>query len=106
MSGISASLSGLQTSALSVAVASQNVANVNSVDFKARRLEQQTLADGGVQATGVQESQAPANSARGSNVDLATEAVSLSTDKVTYESNLQFLQAQTAMLGMAMDMKA
>lgn len=106
MSAISASLSGLQTSALSVAVASQNVANANSADFQAKRLVQQTAADGGVQPAALRASQEPPTTPGGSNVDLATEAVGLGTDKVTYEANLQVLQSQNAILGMAMDMKA
>ena len=105
MSGISASQSGLQTSALSMAVAAQNVANANNPGFKARRLDQETTAQGDVRATAVQDSQ-EAVVPGGSNVDLAREAVGFTGAKVTYEANLRFLQSQDALLGMAMDMKA
>jgi flagellar basal-body rod protein FlgC len=105
MNAITASLSGMQTAALSTAVTANNVANANTAGYKAKRLDQETTPDGGVRPSVVQESQEPA-SAGTSNVDLAAEAVNLKVDKTTYDANLQFMQIQSSMLGLAMDMKA
>lgn len=105
MNGMSASLSGLQASALSVAVASHNIGNAAANEFQARRLDQASLPQGGVEPEAIRESQEPPPS-EGNNVNLANEAVDLKTDKLTYEANLQFLQIQSAMLGTALDMKA
>ena len=72
-------------------------------DFRARRMEQEYLR----QDPTVAENQAPEGpeGPEGSG-DLATQAMAMKTDKVTYEANLQFMQLQNAMLGTAIDMKA
>ena len=105
MDGISASASGMQAAAQSMAVSSNNVANVNTPNYRARRLDLEDVYDRGVQPAAVEESEdTPAPG--GSNVELASEAVDQKADKITYGANLQFLSAQSAMLGSAMDMKA
>ena len=105
MDGIAASLSGVRTAALSVAVTGNNVANVNTPEFRARRLEQQDQAQGGVRPSGLRESQ-EATVPGGSNVDLATEAVALKTDSLSYAANLKFLKVQDDLLGSVLDMKS
>jgi len=105
VSGIGASLSGVQTSAQGVALSANNVANLNSDGYRARSLVQQTLPQGGVTGAAVQESQAALNPG-GSNVDLATEAVSLDTQGGAYQANLKVLQVQNQLLGTALDLKA
>ncbi|BDU76357.1 flagellar basal body rod C-terminal domain-containing protein [Mesoterricola sediminis] len=105
MSAISAAISGVGVGSQGVAVAAGNVANLNSDGYRARRLQQADLAQGGVRATGLTESQEPL-APGGSNVDLATEAVALKTDGVAYKANLKVIQAEQEMLGTALDMKA
>jgi flagellar hook protein FlgE len=105
MDGISASLSGVRTAAQAVAVTSNNVANLNTPDFRAKRLDQQDLPQGGVRPAQIQASQdTPVPG--GSNVDLATEAVNLKTEGLSYQANLKFLKVQDDLLGAALDMKA
>lgn len=105
MDGISASASGLAVTAQSIALTSNNVANVNTDGYKSRSLRQQDLPQGGVQATGVQTSQDPLNPG-GSNVDLATQAVNLNTQGAGYQADLKFMQVQQNVLGTALDLKA
>ncbi len=105
MDGISTGLSGMAVSAQSVAVSARNVANLNTPGYQAEVLRQADVEPGGVRATGIQESQEPANPG-GSNVDLATEAVNLDTAGLTYQANLKFMQVQQNLVGAALDMKA
>jgi flagellar basal-body rod protein FlgC len=105
MDGISAAVSGASVSVQSVALSANNVANLNTDGYKAKSLQQEDLQQGGVRATGVRESQAPTNPG-GSNVDLATEAVSLDTQGISYQADLKFLQVQQNLLGTALDLKA
>ena len=105
MDGVSASLSGVQTAAQGVALAANNVANLNSAGYRARSLVQEALPQGGVAGVAVRRSQEPLEPG-GSNVDLATEAVSLDTQGVAYQANLKFLEVQNKMLGSALDLKA
>jgi flagellar basal-body rod protein FlgC len=105
MDGISASVSGAQTAAQGVAVAANNIANLNTPGYQARSLDQQALPQGGVVGDAVQQSQA-ALSPGGSNVDLATEAVNTDTQGAGYQADLKALQVQNHMLGTALDLKA
>lgn len=105
MDGISTGLSGVAVAGQSVAVSARNVANLNTPGYQAESLRQADLEPGGVRATGIQESREPAGS-EGSNVDLATEAVNLDTQGLTYQANLKFMQVQQNLLGAALDMKA
>lgn len=105
MDGIAASLSGIRTSAQAVGVASNNIANVNTPGYKAQELQQRDLPQGGVEASGIRESQeAPREG--GSNVDLASEVVNLKTDAIGYQANLKFLKVQDLILGATLDMRA
>ena len=105
MDGISASLSGINVAAQAYALSANNIANVTTNGYTAQALQQQAVQGGGVAATGVQASQAPA-SPGGSNVDLATEAVNQTTQGGTYQANLKFMEVQQNLLGSALDMKA
>jgi flagellar basal-body rod protein FlgC len=105
MDGVSAAVSGVNVAAQSVALSANNVANVNTDGYRAKTLQQQEQEQGGVRASGVQASQEPLTPG-GSNVDLATEAVNLDTQGVTYQANLKFLQVQQNLLGAALDLKA
>lgn len=105
MSALSAAISGVGTASQGVSLAAGNVANVNSENYRAQRLQREELPEGGVRGSGVQESAEPAVPG-GSNVDLAAEAVALKTESVAYQANLKVVQAQQDMIGTALDMKA
>ena len=105
MDGISASMSGVNVAAQSIALSSNNVANINTDGYKAKSLQQQALPQGGVEASAVRESQQPTSSG-GSNVDLATEAVNLKTEGIGYQADLKFMQVQQKLLGTALDLQA
>ena len=105
MNGIAASTSGMVTAGQGLAVAANNVANVNTAGYQAKRLDQETQSQGGVRASGLTASQAPTTPG-GSNVDLATEAISAQTDSFSYQANLKFLSVQNDILGSTLDMKA
>jgi flagellar hook protein FlgE len=105
MDGFSAGVSGLRATAQAFALTSNNIANLNSNGYRAERLVQQSLPQGGVAAQGVQLSQAPLEPG-GSNVDLATEAVQMKTLSVGYQADAAFLKVQEGMLGSALDIDA
>ena len=98
-------LSGMNAAALGISVAAHNVANANTKDFRAQRLEQEDLAQGGTRPAALVESREPV-APEGSNVDLATEMTSLIGQGGAYQANLKVIQAQDQMLGTAMDLKA
>ncbi len=98
-------LSGLNAAALGVSVTANNIANVNTKDFKAQRLDQEDLAQGGTRPAALRESQEPPMP-EGSNVDLASEFTNLITQSGAYQANLKVLQTQSQMLGSALDLKA
>jgi flagellar hook protein FlgE len=101
----SVGLSGVNAAALGIAVTANNVANVNTKDFKAKRLEQADLAQGGTRPAGLSESQEPPVP-EGSNVDLASEFTNLIAQGGAYQANLKVIETQNQMLGAAMDLKA
>jgi flagellar hook protein FlgE len=105
MNGISASLSGIATAGQGLAVAANNVANLNTAGFQAKRLNQESLAQGGVRATGLSSDTTPTTPG-GSNVDLAAEAITTKTDGASYKANLAVLKVQDELMGTLLDMKA
>jgi len=106
MDSASIALSGMNAAATGMAVTSNNVANVNSKDYKAKRLDLENLEpQGGVKPQALQESQAP-TVPNGSNVDLATEFTSLLSQSDAYKANTKVLQVQQELLGTVLDMKA
>ena len=98
-------LSGMNAAALGIAVTANNVANVSTPDFKAQRLEQEDLAQGGTRPSSLRESQ-EGSAPEGSNVDLASEFTNLISQGDAYQANLKVLQTQSQMLGTVMDLKA
>ena len=104
MDTFSIALSGLQAASKGVAVTANNVANINSKDYKAKRLDLEEQREGGVQESSLAESQEPAVPG-GSNVDLATEITHLMTQSHAYQANLKVMKAQNELLGQAMDLK-
>ena len=90
MDGISASMSGVNVAAQSIALSSNNVANLNTDGYKAKSLQQQALPQGGVEASAVRESQQP-TSPGGSNVDLATEAAIVAATEALMRGRTTFV---------------
>lgn len=105
MSGISASLSGVNVSAQNLAVTANNIANINTNGYKSLSLQQEAVQGGGVEAGPLQASQEPTVPG-GSNVDLATQAVNLDTQGLGYQANLKVLQVQQTLVGTALDFNA
>ncbi len=105
MDATSIGVSGLNAMTAGVAVNANNVANVNTKDFKAKRLDFEDRVQGGVQPATLRESPEP-TTPEGSNVDLATEFTSIATQADTYKANSRVLQAQKEMLGTVLDLKA
>lgn len=98
-------LSGMRAAAVGINATANNVANAQSVDYRAKRVDQTARAEGGVDATSLRESPEP-TMPEGSNVDLATEATNLITQSRAYEASMKVVQAQDQLLGQALDLKA
>lgn len=97
--------SGVNTAALGLAVSANNIANANTKDFRAKRLDQEEQAQGGTRPSALRESEAlPAPD--GSNVDLATEFTQMMEQGTAYKANLKLLETQDQTLGTALDLKA
>ncbi len=105
MSAFASSLSGLSAATWMVTVAAGNVANVNTAGFRARKVGFEADAEGGVRAQPLTE-EGPDPGAEGSNVDLASEMVSLRVGYTTFAANGAALRTQQEILGMALDLKA
>jgi flagellar basal-body rod protein FlgC len=104
MDAFSIAISGLQAASTGVSVTANNVANINSKDYKAKRLDLEEQKEGGVQESQLVESQ-EATVPGGSNVDLATEITNLMTQSHAYQANLKVMKAQNELLGQALDVK-
>jgi len=100
---ISTGLSGLKAASQSIAVTAHNVANGNTPDFKAKRLDFEDVAQGGVRPAALRESQ---EAAEGSNVDLTGEFTNLLVQSGAYRANLKVLQTADEILGSTLDLKA
>lgn len=105
MDPMSMALSGLGASARQLAVGANNLANLNTRDYKAKRLDLEDQAGGGVRPAALRESEAPAVP-EGSNVDLPTELVGQMLPSVAYKANLEVILTQDQMTGQALDLKA
>lgn len=99
------SLSGMNAAWTQLAVAGNNLSNLNTDGYKARRVDFQSTPDGGVRPGSIQENQGePAPD--GSNVDPATEMMSLVTGSMFFSANAAVVRAQTELLGTTLDLKA
>jgi flagellar hook protein FlgE len=105
MDATSVSLAGMNAAAMGVAVVANNVANVNSKDYKAKRVDFEEIREGGVKPSQLRESE-ETGVPGGSNVDFATEFTNLLAYADTYKINSKVLEVQKEILGTVMDMKA
>lgn len=96
---MSTGLSGLKASSLSLAATANNVANLNTTDYKAKRVDFEEIAQGGVRAAVVRENPE-------SGVDLASEIVNLQVQSGSYKANLKVIQTADEILGATLNMKA
>lgn len=104
MDSTSISLAGINAATLGVAVVANNVANANTKDFRAKRVDFEDIREGGVKPSQIVESEeTPVPD--GSNVDLGTEFVNLLAHADTYRVNAKVLEVQQEILGTALDLK-
>jgi len=100
------SLSGMNAAAQNMLVTANNVANLRSEDYQARRLDQAEQVNGGVRPTQIQTSQEPPSPPDGSNVQLEREMVNMIRDETAYTANAAVISTQSQMMGSVMDLKA
>ena len=116
VNGINSALSGLLAHEKKLEVSSNNVANINTDDFKKSRATLQEEANGGV-TVDIQKVETPGSpipynegenqtSSETSNVDYAEEAVSVMTTSHGFEANLKTIEAEDEMLGSLLDIMA
>ncbi len=99
------SLSGMNAAWTQMGVAGTNLANLSTDGYRAKRVAFQSTPEGGVRPGPVQESQAQPET-NGSNVDPATELVSLMSGSMFFKANATVVRAQSEMLGTTLDLKA
>jgi flagellar hook protein FlgE len=104
MDSTSISLAGVNAATLGVAVVANNVANANSKDFRAKRVDFEDLREGGVKPSQIVESE-EALVPGGSNVDFGAEFVNLLAHAESYKVNAKVLEVQQEILGTVMDLK-
>lgn len=105
MDTMSVSLAGMNAASFGVAVVANNVANADSKDYHAKRVEFEDIPEGGVRPSRLRES-GELTVPGGSNVDLATELTGLLAFSDLYKVNAKVLEAKKEMLGAVLDMKA
>jgi flagellar hook-associated protein FlgK len=92
--------SGLQAAQLRLDASANNVANMNTPNYRRQVVQQQAAPDGaGVSATVQREPQA-------SGVALEQEAVEQMSATYAFKANLQTIKAQDQMMGALLDVKA
>lgn len=114
MVGISAvALSGYAASEKRLAVAAENIANAESPDFKAKKLEQSSDAAGGVTTRVVDKSPATVkvattdgSTADRPNVSLEEEVVQSQVSTYSAKANLKVLQTQNHLDKYLLDIQA
>jgi flagellar hook protein FlgE len=105
MDVVGIALSGLRASGAGLAVQAGNVANQLSEGYKARRINLEADASGGVRVSGVSADPTPAGLAP-SNVDLATEVVQGMGFELMYKANLKVLKLADELAQATLDLKA
>ncbi|MDP9174935.1 MAG: flagellar basal body protein [Planctomycetota bacterium] len=95
MDVLSIAASGLQAAQAQLAVAANNIANVNTPNYHAQRVDLVELTGGGVGVSGT--------SSTGSGTDLATELTNLSQATLLYKANAAVLKTADQMFGSLLD---
>ena len=92
--------SGLQAAQLRLDASANNVANMNTPNYRRQVVQQETVADSaGVRATVQREQEAK-------SVAMEKEAVDQMSATYAFKANLQAIKAQDAMMGSLLDVKA
>jgi flagellar hook protein FlgE len=107
--GMSIAQSGMSTEMNRLAVSANNVANVNTDNYEAGRINQSSRDSGGVKVTGVsrQPSETPSPpDPKPSNVDLSEEMVNQITARTGFSMNVKSLKTENEMMGSLLDMMA
>jgi flagellar hook protein FlgE len=101
----SIALSALQASSFGGAVRANNIANVNSDGYKAKRVNYEDQEVGGVRVASLTTSEEP-TVPNGSNVELAEEFTQNIIDVGTYKAGIALLKTADDLLGYTLDLKA
>jgi flagellar hook protein FlgE len=99
ISAISAGLSGIASAEKRIGVASHNVANLLTEDFRPLAAEQHSRAEGGSSAT-VQKESEPRE------VDLARELVGMDTAAIQAKASMRVIETELDLLGSLLDIEA
>jgi flagellar hook protein FlgE len=95
-------LSGMQAAQTQLNVAANNIANADTAGYQSRRADLVELSTGGVGVAGTTADTTPApqsDGTSGSNVDLASQFVSLQQAKTLYAANAMVVKAADQMTG-------
>ncbi len=107
MSIFSIAGSGLAAAQAQLNVAAQNVANLDTPGYQARRADLVELSGGGVAVKGVSKDPTPGatqpDGGQGSNVDLAHEMINLTRAKLLYTANAAVLKIGQKTTGTLLD---
>ena len=105
MDTLSISLAGMSAATVGVTTAADNLANSGSRNHKARRMDPEEAAGGGVRSS--EGAEGGEEGVLGdSSVDPAEEGVDLLAYSDTYQANAKALEVQKEVLGTVMDLKA
>ena len=113
ISAVNSTISALQAYKTQMGATSDNIANINTENFKKSRVNLQEGKNGDIQAT-ARENNTPGHrylereshqtvEKETSNVDLAEEFPQMVLTQHAYKANMKVLQAQDQMLGTALD---
>lgn len=97
--------SGMLAASAATAVTANNVANLQTPGFQAKRPQLEEQAEGGVRVAGLQ-AKGPADPGGGSNVDLSEEMTDLGLSKSMMAVQTRVSQAADERVGMILDLKA
>ncbi|MCL1894147.1 MAG: hypothetical protein FWG02_07935 [Holophagaceae bacterium] len=100
------SISAMNASAQNVLATANNVANLQSEDYQAKRFEQTEEVAGGTRNNQLRISEEQAIPPGGSNVQLEREMVNLITDQNAFNANTGQFRTAAQMMGTLLDMKA
>ena len=99
-------ISAMNAASQNIAATANNVANLQSENYQARRLEQTELETGGTRNNQMRLSQQEPTPPGGSNVELEREMTNLIVDQNAYEANAAMVRATNQMMGAVLDLRA